>query len=121
MLFQLKMDYWQLTTLDLLVEHVNRIPPPDFSKLAEAELVMRATKLGDEVAADVLRREGESLACLVRLVMRQLQLAAGTTDWVSPIAFAGSIMEKVSPVRTALITAVQQEFPNVRRCLAGAA
>ena len=111
-LLQDVMDYWQLATVDLLVEHANSIPPPDFSKLVE--LVMQAAKLGDDVAAEVLRREGESLAYLVRLVMRRLQHAAGTKDWVPPIAFAGSIMEKVSPVRTALIAAVQQEFPDVR-------
>jgi glucosamine kinase len=111
-LLQDVMDYWNLSTVDLLVEHANSIPPPDFSKLVET--VMRAAKLGDEVAAEVLRREGESLAYLVRLVMRQLQLAVGTKDWVPPIAFAGSIMEKVSPVRTALIAAVQKEFPDVR-------
>jgi glucosamine kinase len=111
-LLQDVMDYWQLATVDLLVEHANSIPPPDFSKLVE--LVMQAAKLGDDVAAEVLRKEGESLAYLVRLVMRKLQHAAGTKDWVPPIAFAGSIMEKVSPVRTALIAAVQQEFPDVR-------
>jgi glucosamine kinase len=111
-LLQDVMDYWQLTTLDLLVEHANSIPPPDFSKLVE--LVMRAAELGDEVATEVLRREGESLAYLVRLVMRQLQITASTKDWVPPIAFAGSIMEKVSPVRTALIAAVQQEFGEIR-------
>jgi len=33
---------------------------------------------------------------------------------VAPIAFAGSIMEKVSPVRKALISAVQREFSTVR-------
>jgi glucosamine kinase len=111
-LLQDVMEYWQLATLDLLVERANSIPPPDFSKLAE--LVMRAADLGDEVATEVLHREGESLAYLVRLVMRRLRLAAGTKNWVPPLAFAGSIMEKISPVRTALIAAVQQEFGDVR-------
>jgi glucosamine kinase len=111
-LLQDVMDYWQLATLDLLVEHANSIPPPDFSELAE--LVMQAAERGDEVASEVLRKEGESLAYLVRLVMRRLRLAAGTKDWVPPIAFAGSIMEKISPVRTALIAAIQHEFPDVR-------
>jgi glucosamine kinase len=111
-LLQAVMDYWELATLDLLVEYANSTPPPDFSMLAE--LVMQAAKLGDEVAAEVLRKEGQELAYLVRLVMRRLQLANGTTDWVPPVAFAGSIMEKFSPVRTALIDAIQQEFPGVR-------
>jgi glucosamine kinase len=106
------MDFWQLTTLDLLVEYANSIPPPDFSRLTE--LVLRAAELGDEVAVEVLRREGEALAYLVRLVMRRLQHEVGNHEWIPPIAFAGSIMEKVPPVRTALIDAIQREFGDIR-------
>ena len=111
-LLQGVMDFWGLTTLDLLVEHANRIPPPDFSELAE--LVLRAAELGDEVAAEVLHKEGEALAYLAQLVMRRLQNIAGNHKWVPPIAFAGSIMEKVSPAREAVIAAIQREFPHVR-------
>jgi glucosamine kinase len=111
-LLQDVMDFWQLKTLDLLVEHANSIPPPDFSRLTE--MVLRAAELGDEVAVEVLRREGEALAYLVRLVMRRLQHEAGNHEWIPPIAFAGSIMEKVPPVRTALIAAIQREFGDVR-------
>jgi N-acetylglucosamine kinase-like BadF-type ATPase len=106
------MDFWQLTTLNLLVERANSIPPPDYSELTE--LVLRAAESGDEVAAEVLHREGESLADLVKLVMRRLHKSADNHEWVAPIAFAGSIMEKVSPVREALISAVQREFSTVR-------
>jgi N-acetylglucosamine kinase-like BadF-type ATPase len=106
------MDFWQLTTLNLLVERANSIPPPDYSELTE--LVLRAAESGDEVAAEVLHREGESLADLVKLVMRRLHKSADSHEWVAPIAFAGSIMEKVSPVREALISAVQREFSTVR-------
>jgi glucosamine kinase len=111
-LLQDVMDFWQLTTLELLIEHANSIPPPDFSKLTE--LVLRAAELGDEVAAEVLHKEGEALAYLARLVMRRLQNMAGDDEWVPPIAFAGSIMEKVLPLRKALIAAVQREFGHVR-------
>ncbi len=106
------MDFWQLTTLNLLVERANSIPPPDYSELTE--LVLRAAESGDEVATEVLHREGESLAYLVKLVMRRLHKSADNQEWVAPIAFAGSIMEKVSPVRKALISAVQREFSTVR-------
>ena len=111
-LLQDVMNLWQLTTLDLLVEHANRIPPPDFSGLTE--LVLRAAESGDEVAAEVLRKEGEALAYLAQLVMRRLQSIAGNHEWVPPIAFAGSIMEKVPPVREAVIAALQREFRDVR-------
>jgi N-acetylglucosamine kinase-like BadF-type ATPase len=106
------MDFWQLTTLNLLVERANSIPPPDYSELTE--LVLRAAESGDEVATEVLHREGESLGDLVKLVMRRLHKSADNHEWVAPIAFAGSIMEKVSPVRKALISAVQREFSTVR-------
>jgi glucosamine kinase len=33
---------------------------------------------------------------------------------VAPLAFAGSIMEKVAPVREALIAAVREEYPEIR-------
>ncbi len=101
------MDFWQLTTLNLLVERANSVSPPDYSELTE--LVLRAAESGDEVATEVLHREGESLAYLVKLVMRRLHKSADNHEWVvAPIAFAGSIMEKVSPVRKALISAVQR-------------
>jgi glucosamine kinase len=111
-LIQDVVDHWQLTTLDSLIEHANRIPPPDFSELTE--LVLRAAEQGDEVAVEVLHKEGEALAYLVRLVMRRLRNMAGSHDWVPSIAFAGSIMEKVLPVRKALIAAVEREFAGVQ-------
>jgi hypothetical protein len=109
-LLQDVMDFWRLTILDLLVEHANRIPPPDFSELTELVVL----SLGDEVAAEVLHKEGEALAYLAQLVMRRLQNMAANHEWVPPIAFAGSIMEKVPAVREALIAAVQREFRHVR-------
>jgi glucosamine kinase len=111
-LLQAVLDFWELASLDLLVEYANRRPAPDFSSLTE--LVLRYAEMGDEVAAAVLRREGEELAHLVKLVMHRLRAASTKKDWVPPIAFAGSIMEKVLPVRQALIAAVQREFPEVQ-------
>jgi glucosamine kinase len=111
-LLQAVLDFWELASVDLLVEYANRRPAPDFSSLTE--LVLQYAEMGDEVAAAVLRREGEDLAYLVKLVMHRLRAASTKKDWVPPIAFAGSIMEKVLPVRQALIAAVQREFPEVR-------
>jgi hypothetical protein len=50
----------------------------------------------------------------VRLIIRRLQAASAEQGWVPPIAFAGSIMQKVLPVRQALIAAVRCEFPDIR-------
>jgi glucosamine kinase len=110
-LLEAVLEFWHLDSVEALVGYANRLPAPDFSQLTE--LVLRCSQLGDEVAAAVLRQEGEELAYLARLVIRRLRAASGKQDWVPPIAFAGSIMEKVLPVRQALIAAVQREFPGV--------
>ncbi len=105
------LDFWQLPSLDLLIEFGNSRPAPDFSRLTE--VVLRCANQGDAVAADVLRREGEDLAYIVRVVMRRIHAAAPSSTLPS-LAFTGSIMEKVQPVRDALITAVRSEFPALQ-------
>jgi glucosamine kinase len=103
------LDFWQLPSLDLLIEFGNSRPAPDFSRLTE--VVLRCATAGDAVAAEVLRREGEDLAHLVRVVFRRIHAAAPNT--LPSLAFTGSIMEKVLPVRDALIAAVRSEFPTL--------
>jgi N-acetylglucosamine kinase-like BadF-type ATPase len=104
------LDFWQLTSIDLLVEYANSRPAPDFSRLTE--VILRCANEGDAVATEVLRREGEDLASLVRIVIRRIQAAAPTSTLPS-LAFTGSIMEKVQPVRDALIASVRSEFPTL--------
>jgi glucosamine kinase len=106
------MDFWQLSSLDLLVEYANSRPSPDFSKLTE--VVVRCAEQGDETALAVLRQQGEELAYLVRLIIRRLRLASNEHAWTPPIAFTGSILENVALVRDALIAAIQREFPAVQ-------
>ena len=105
------LDFWQLSSLDNLVEYANSLPAPDFSRLTG--VVSQCAELGDETALTVLRQQGDELAYLVRLVIRRLRRASHQHDWTPPIAFAGSILENISPVRDALISAVQREFPAV--------
>lgn len=103
------LSFWELTSWDQIVEYANRLPAPDFSRLTA--LVLDCANQGDTVAKAVLQREGDDLGYLVRLVLRRLALEANDA-WVPSLAFAGSIMEKVPPVRDALIAAVQREFPS---------
>ncbi len=104
------LSFWELTSLDHLVAYANVLPAPDFSRLTA--LVLDCANQGDALARSVLQREGEDLAYLVRLVMRRLRLESKDDTWVPSLAFAGSIMEKVAPVRNALIAAVKREFPS---------
>ena len=81
-------------------------------------MILRCANRGDEVAAAVLRKEGEDLAWLVRLVVRRLVSASAAANsseqtTLPSIAFTGSILEKVQPVRDALIAAVRAEFPSI--------
>jgi len=105
------LDFWKLDSVDALVGYANQIPSPDFSSLTE--IVLACANQGDVVAANVLRSEGEQLGYLVRLVMRRLMHTSTDAAWTPPLAFAGSILEKVGPVRNALIDEVRIEFPNV--------
>jgi glucosamine kinase len=106
------MDFWELSSLDSLVEYANSRPAPDYSQLTE--VVVRCAELGDETALAVLRQQGEELAYLVRLVIRRLRLASNEDEWTPPIAYTGSILENVAQVRDALIAAVQREFPSAQ-------
>jgi N-acetylglucosamine kinase-like BadF-type ATPase len=103
--------FWELSDSDDLVAYANKSPAPDFSRLTE--LVLRCATEGDEIAGSVLRQEGEELAYLVRLLIRRMGAVDADAAPIR-IAFAGSIMEKVLPVRDALIAAVHQEFPDAQ-------
>jgi N-acetylglucosamine kinase-like BadF-type ATPase len=114
------LDLWQLSSppegIDQLVAHANRIPAPDFSRLTTA--VLACAQQGDPTASAVLEREGHDLAHLVRLVLRRIKLTGPNVEpdptWTPPLAFTGSILEKVAPVREALTASVQQEFPTIQ-------
>lgn len=105
------LKFWGLSSLDLLVEHANRTPAPDLSRLTH--LVSQCVELGDPVAQEVLQREGEQLAYLVRLLIRRMRNIKGDDSFMPSLAFAGSIMERVPQVRDALVASVRREFPEV--------
>ena len=109
------LEFWNLSSIDHLVEYANKHPAPDFSCLSE--VVVRCAGEGDAVASGVLQREGEELAWLVRLVLRRILRGAPAQQTseiiVPPLAFAGSILQNVPAVREALIRAVRSEFPAI--------
>ena len=102
--------FWQLNSFDDLTDYANRLPSPDFSQLTH--IVLQCAAQGDVLAQDILQEQGEELAHIVRVMARRLRAASGPSDFVQHLAFAGSIMERVAPVREALIRAVRSEFPE---------
>lgn len=100
---------FELETVDELIAFSNRQPSPDVSQLTS--VVVRAAAEGDGVAAEVLRRQGLELGELACLALGRL--AAGDGGEFLRLAFAGSIMEWVEPVRAALVEHVRAQFPSV--------
>src|ERR1700743_518836 len=56
------LEFWQLSSIEQLVEHANRIPSPDFSTLTG--VVLSCAEAGDEIALKVLRKQGDDLGYL---------------------------------------------------------
>jgi N-acetylglucosamine kinase-like BadF-type ATPase len=106
------MEIWSLSSIEEVIAYANRIPAPDFSKLTE--LVVCCAHRGDDVAQEVLQREGRELAQLAALVVSRLQEASQQSRWIPPVAFAGSILEKVQAVRDVVIEELEARFAGVR-------
>jgi N-acetylglucosamine kinase-like BadF-type ATPase len=104
------LNFWNLSSLEALIEFANQAPSPDVSRLTH--LVFHCANRGDVMAREVLECEGRQLGYLVRLLIRRMRGTPGSEFFVPSLAFAGSIMEKVQPVRDALIAEVHSEFPQ---------
>jgi glucosamine kinase len=102
---------WRLHSFEELVDIANRVPGPDFASLVQD--VLRCATQGDAVAQEVLRREGQKLGSLVCVLMQRLLQDVAEHDSRMALAFAGSILERVAPVREALMNAVHARFPDV--------
>jgi len=112
------LELWQLSDLDSLIGYANQIPAPDFSRLAP--LVVKCAADGDAVAQSVLRREAEDLAHLARLVIERLRQAQSDSDsnarsdWLPILAFTGSILEHVVPIREGIVAALRRDLPSLK-------
>lgn len=105
------LKFWNLTSIDQMIEYANGSPAPDFSQLSA--VVLDCALKGDAVAKRVLQREGEELAHLALLVIRRLERFEGHAIPSPQIAFTGSVAEKVMPVREALLAAMRREYPDL--------
>jgi N-acetylglucosamine kinase-like BadF-type ATPase len=108
-LFEAVLAFKNFVAYNDLVTWANSCPSSEFSPLAR--IVAECADAGDELARAVLERQGEDLAYLARLVHRRIQVADGAA-WKPRFAFAGSILDKVKPLRDALEAAVANEAPE---------
>jgi N-acetylglucosamine kinase-like BadF-type ATPase len=105
------LQLWRLSSVADIVAFANTIPSPDFSQLAK--VVLTAAEAGDAVAMSVLEKEGADLAYLACLLIARMRKIPSQATLVPPVAFTGSIMEKVPPVRNALIAALDRTYPGI--------
>ncbi len=107
-------SFWDLASLGELIEFANANPAPEYSKLAP--LVVAAAERGDAVAEDVVRQGGADLAMLAGLVIeriRGLEVSTGSAFEIPSVAFAGSILERAIPVRSAMIAELRRRYPGI--------
>jgi glucosamine kinase len=108
------MQYWQLSSIEALVEYANARPAPDYSRLTP--LIVDCAAEGDEIAAEVLEQGGRDLAYLAQLVIKRVQRreeSEGRVFEVPEIAIAGSVLERIQSVRVALQVALLGLYPEI--------
>lgn len=112
-LLSLILEHWQLADTKDLIDFVHRAPGPDISQLAR--LVARAAEDGDAVARSVLEQEAAELAHLADLMLRRVYRddAPSSPAATPQLAFAGSIMEHIAPVRSAIERRIEALWPGV--------
>jgi N-acetylglucosamine kinase-like BadF-type ATPase len=103
-------EFWGTKSLGEIVEKANARPGPDFPALAP--IVVRCAENGDELAAAVLERAGIELAEQVALVAVKMKESGGKGKVEA--AYTGSVLEHISQVRSAMITALKATSPEVK-------
>lgn len=109
-LMQAILDHWQLAVPDDLVGYANACPLSEISALTP--VVLRCAQDGDALANEALELEGRELAYLPLLLHRRMLLADGN-KWKPQIAFAGSILQHVLPLRHALISSLRSNIADL--------
>lgn len=99
---------WKADTLERIVEIAHTIPPPDFAALTRT--VVEVAGRGDPLAQAVLRAGGRALGEDASLALRKLL----ALEPKSPrrVAFTGSVLENIAPVREAMMLEIEHEYPG---------
>ena len=105
------LGHWGLKELGELVAMANGRPSPDFAGLAP--VVAKCAGGGDMLARGVLERAGAELGEQVSLV-HSAMVAAGCDDSALGVAFTGSVLEKISIVREAMLERIYAVVPQAR-------
>ncbi len=105
---------WKTPTLTDLVLFGNATPGPDFAALAP--LVSQLALEGDPVALSVLEQAAADLADFVLTVHKKLRLkepSATALPVALPIAWTGSVLEKIDMVREKFTSILRTAVPEI--------
>jgi glucosamine kinase len=101
---------WKADTMEQLVEIAHAYPPPDFAALTRT--VVDVAAQGDRLAQAVLRSGGRALGEDASLALRKV--LALEPHAPRRVAFTGSILENIAPMREAMIAEIEQEHPGTK-------
>ena len=105
-------EAWELEHVVDLVDVANRIPGPQFSKLTP--IVVECAERGDADAVRILEQAGHFLGTFAVLAVRRVEKLEGEGAAPPEVAFTGSILSRILPVREAMLTFIQRELPGIR-------
>lgn len=101
-------QHWHLARIEDIVAEANRVPGPDFAALTP--VVVSCAEEGDAVATRVLVSAGRELAVAATVAIRKLHELEPNVP-PPTVAFSGSILQHIAPVRQAMIEFLHAEFP----------
>lgn len=103
-------EAWGTPTIDELINVGDGTPAPDFAALAP--LVNELAEAGDPVALDILGQAAADLAVFVLLVRDKLRRKHNIAAEV-PVAWTGSVIEKMTLVREPFFAALKKAAPDM--------
>ncbi|GGA65578.1 N-acetylmuramic acid/N-acetylglucosamine kinase [Edaphobacter acidisoli] len=103
-------EFWGGISLGEIVGKANGIPAPDFATLAP--VVSKCAQDGDDLALSLLQRGGEELGDVVSIVAVKMREFTGGGE--VGVAYTGSVLEHIAPVREAMARTLKGVAPEVR-------
>lgn len=103
-------EIWGTPTIDRLIDLGDSTPGPDFAALAPA--INELAEAGDAVAAGVLQQAAADLVNFVLLVRSKLKRKHAIEGEV-PVAWTGSVIEKMTMVREAFFAGLRVAAPEM--------
>ncbi len=105
-------EAWALPSIRNLVDVVNRIPGPEFSELTP--VVVECAQRCDADAIRILEEAGNYLGMYAALAAKRVEKMESQGAALPEVAFTGSILSKIAPVREAMIAWLRRELSGIR-------